>query len=366
LKGIIIFIAIASFIVISGHALLYFSYIHFFNISSVRVLRLLGALLGILSISFIGGSLLVHWNDNVATRIVYYVASVWLGFLLYLFLSIIITWLIAGINRMFEFGLDLKMVAAFFVMASFLFTIYSVWNAAHPRLHYIDVNIKNIPASWRKRKAVQISDIHLGVINGRQFMSDIVNEINSVNPDIVFITGDLFDGIGDDLSKISEPLEDLRPPLGTYFITGNHETYLNVDRALAALSDKPIKVLRNEIVEIDGVELLGVDYPSASKHLDLNSTLGALNHDKPNIVLFHSPIAIEKFKEHGVNLQLAGHTHRGQLWPLNYITQRVYEGYDYGLHVDGDYTLYTSPGTGTWGPPLRSGNRPEITVLTFK
>jgi hypothetical protein len=366
LKGFILFVAIASVIVIAGHASLYLSYIHFFQINNVKVARALGILIAILSISFIASSFLVHWNDNILTRMAYYIASVWIGLLLYLFLANVLTWFIAGINAIFGIGINIRSIAAALVIVSFLYTAYGIFNAAHPRLRNIDVSIKNLPSSWKGRKAIQISDIHLGIINGRQFMQGIVDKINTVNPDIIFITGDLFDGIGDNLSNISEPLKELKPPLGTYFITGNHETYIHINRALGALADKPIKILRNEIVNVDGVELVGIDFPTMSEHLNIDAILSRIDTTKPNIVLFHSPVAIDKFKASGVNLQLAGHTHRGQLWPLNYITHKVYGGYDYGLTNEGDYTLYVTPGTGIWGPPIRTGNRPEITVLTFK
>lgn len=366
MKGFIYFIAIALLIIVTGHGFLYFSYIHFFQITNVKVARTLGILLGILSISFIVSSLLVHWNDNTLTRIAYYIASVWIGLLLYLFLANILTWLIAGINSISGIGINMRIVTAVLVMGSVLYTAYGIWNAGHPRIRNIDVSIKNLPLSWKGRTAVQISDVHLGIINGRRFMQGIVDKINTVKPDIIFITGDLFDGIGDNLSYISEPLKELKPPLGTYFVTGNHETYIHIDRALGALADKPVKILRNEMVDVDGVELVGIDFPTMSEHLNIDAILSQLDTTRANIVLFHSPIAIDKFRTYGVNLQLAGHTHRGQLWPLNYITHKVYGGYDYGLINDGDYTLYISPGTGTWGPPIRSGNRPEITVITFK
>ena len=260
----------------------------------------------------------------------------------------------------------MRIVAGTLAAIIMLYSGYGVWNANHPKLRHIEVSIKNLPSSWRGLTAVQISDLHLGAIRGRGFFQRVVDTINTVHPDIVFITGDLFDGAGDNLLDISSPIKDIKAPLGKYFITGNHETYLGIGKALGALEGTGVDILQDRLVEIDGVQILGIDYPHGEGRKDLGSVMQLLDRSKPNIVLFHSPVHIPFFKQSGVNFQLAGHTHKGQLWPLNYITDRVYDGYDWGLHEEEDYTLYTSVGTGTWGPPMRTGNTPEITVIKFK
>jgi uncharacterized protein len=196
-------------------------------------------------------------------------------------------------------------------------------------------------------------------------MNRIVNKINKINPDVVFITGDLFDGAGPELNSLASPLGKLKPPLGTFFITGNHENYVGVDRCLKALESLPIKVLQNEIVDLDSLQLVGISFGAGSQRQVLEETLARLVPGKPTLALYHVPIGFDVFQQHGVNLLLCGHTHVGQMWPFNYITHKVYNGYDYGLHTDGDFSIYTSSGVGTWGPPFRSGNRPEIAVFTL-
>jgi predicted MPP superfamily phosphohydrolase len=364
--GFIIFIAIAQIIVILAHVLLYFSWIHFFHISDPGLIRALGIILAILSVSFIGASLLVFWRDNLVIKIFYYLAAIWLGLLLYFFLSTVLIWIIAGIIWISGAHINVGIVAATLIIAATLFSIYGLWNAANPVVRHIQVDIKNLPPSWHGRTAVQISDIHLGTIWGRPFMDRIVDKIAELKPDIVFITGDLFDGEGDDLAREVEPLKRLSPPLGTYFITGNHETYLGIEKTEKALIGIPLTFLHDQMVDIDGIQLLGISYPIAGQHKNLEEILRLINPAQPNIVLYHSPVHIDLFRQFGVNLQLAGHTHRGQIWPLNYITNKVYGGYDRGLHVEGDYILYTSVGAGTWGPPMRTGNRPEIVAIDFK
>jgi predicted MPP superfamily phosphohydrolase len=363
---IVVFILIALAIVFAGHSLLYFSWAKFLNINDPRILRMLAVTLGVLSISFIIASLLIHWFDNWFTGLLYILASVWLGLLLYLFLSTILGWIIFLLLRITGIPLSMKIVAGALGALVLIYSTYGIVNAQYPRLNRIEVSIKNLPSAWRGRTAVQISDLHLGAIRGRGFFQRVVNKINDVHPDIVFVTGDLFDGAGDDLKEVSAPLKDIKAPLGIYFITGNHETYLGIDKSLDALQGTGVTILRDQLVEIDSLQILGIDYPHGEGRKDYAAILQKLDRSKANIVLFHSPVHIPLFKQYGVNLQLAGHTHKGQLWPLNYITNKVYGGYDCGLHVEGDYTLYASVGTGTWGPPMRTGNRPEITVITLK
>lgn len=363
---IIIFIVIIFFILVAAHAFLYFSWLRFFNITNPNIKKILGIALAILSVSFIVANLLVYLNENAITNFLYTVASIWLGTLLYLFLAVIGTWIIFLICRIFSVEANLKIVSGMFIIIALAYSVYGLWNAHYPRLKQIEVSIKNAPANWHGRTIVQISDVHLGAINHLGFLGKIVEAVKNIKPDIVFITGDLFDGAGRKLDKLIDPLNNLKSPLGTYFVTGNHETYINLDRALAAVQATNIKILRDQIIKIDGMQILGIDYPRAGQKKDIESILRKLDRTKPNIVLFHEPTSIDKFIQFGVNLQLAGHTHVGQLWPFNYITRRVYHGYDYGFHQQGDYTLYTTSGAGTWGPPMRTGNKPEIVVIKIK
>jgi hypothetical protein len=210
---------------------------------------------------------------------------------------------------------------------------------------------------------VQLSDIHLGAINRRRFMSRVVDAVKSIKPDVVFITGDLFDGVGRDLNHLANPLSELTPPLGMYFITGNHETYVGQEKSLAALEGLPVRIMRNEVIALDGIQIAGINYPTSLQPLDLAAILSRIDANMPSIALFHVPARIEEFKKSGVSLMLSGHTHVGQMWPFNYITRRVYGGKDYGLHVESDFAIYITSGVGTWGPPLRTGTRPEIVQI---
>jgi uncharacterized protein len=364
--GFLGFLIIAFTLIIGAHIFLHFSWVRFFGISSPKISRYLLIAFLILSVSFIISMLLIHRYDNFVTTGSYFLSSIWLGTFLYLLLAAIATWIIYLPIKYSGINISLKEIGTLLAAFAIGLSASALYNAAYHAVKNIDITMKNLPSAWRGRKAVQISDVHINSIRGQGYMSRIVRQINEVKPDIVFITGDLFDGMGDDLVSLVKPLNDISAPLGIYYITGNHEMYLGVDKALAALATTKVKILRDELVEIDSMQILGLDYGSAWEGRKFENGLGLLDKSKANIVLYHAPIQLDKFMAAGVNLQLAGHTHHGQLWPFNYISHAVYRGYDYGLYQEGDYILYTSCGTGTWGPPMRTASRSEIVVFNFK
>ena len=362
--GFFVFVIIAAVIITSAHAGLYYSLVKFFQIEVGPLRQSLYYFFVPLSFSFLATALLVHWHENVVIRFAYMISSVWLGLFLYLLMTTALCWLIFLLIKLSGIELSSSYFAAPLYVAAILFSAYAVWNAENPVLRTVNVKIAGLPEQWKGRTIVQASDIHVGAINRAGFAQKVADLINRAHPDAVMITGDLFDGTGENLNHLVEPLNQIKAPLGMYFITGNHETYVGLQKSFDALRDINLKILRDEIVDLDGIQLVGIDYLTIGRRERLDSILTRIDRTRPSIVLFHEPRFVDLMKRAGVNLQLAGHTHRGQMWPFNYITRRVYDGLDYGLHTDGDYNLYTSCGTGTWGPPLRTGNRPE--VVAFK
>jgi hypothetical protein len=196
-----------------------------------------------------------------------------------------------------------------------------------------------------------------------------VDKVNAQKPSMVLITGDLFDGALGNLEQKVAPLNRLEAPQGIYFVTGNHETYLGAHHALEALRTTPVKVLADECVVVDGLQIIGISYPERGHSLRFAEKIARLkgfNANQPSILLYHAPTQIEAAKAAGINLQLSGHVHQGQLFPLQFVTRLIYGKYHYGLHQEGDFTLYTTSGTGLWGPTMRTGNHPEIVVLELQ
>lgn len=215
---------------------------------------------------------------------------------------------------------------------------------------------------------VFVSDFQLGNVFRAGFAERVVKDINELGPYAVFIGGDLYDGVVCDEEKIIAPLRKLHPPGGTYFITGNHEYYLrDVPRAIAAVRAAGIAVLDDKKVCIGNINVIGVDYRSAHKREDFKRALDRIGVDplRPTVLLKHEPTDLSIAEEAGVSLTLSGHTHHGQIWPLNFFTWQIYKGFDYGLKKLGGMQVFTSSGVGTWGPPLRLGTRSEIVKIEF-
>jgi hypothetical protein len=196
-----------------------------------------------------------------------------------------------------------------------------------------------------------------------------VEKVNLLKPDAVFITGDLFDGMDGNFDNVSDALNQIQAPDGIYFVTGNHETYFGLDKVNKILAQTKIKVLNDDVVDVKGLQIIGTLFPGDGQSRDIETVIkNNPNYvfGKPTILLHHAPTEIDQAKRLGVNLQLSGHTHKGQIFPFGYVTKLIYRGYDYGLHTEGDYNIYTTNGVGTWGPPMRTGNTPEIVDITLK
>jgi hypothetical protein len=364
-----VFVLIAFSILFFSHYFVYSSVAYFFGVASAAGRDALAGVLFLLPSIFIASSILAHWIDNLFSRAVYFCSGLWLGVGLTLILTFVIAWGAWGTVKLFTHSPSRLIFGWAAVALAGAYSAYGLWNAYHPRIRRLTVRIKNLPPAWRGRKVVQLSDVHLGHVLRAGFASRLVAMANAESPDFVAITGDLFDGADGKLEEFVAPLNALRAPLGTYFVTGNHETYLGVERAYAALRTTQVQILADQRVEIDGLQLIGISYPERGHSLDMGRAVADLpgfNPVLPSILLYHSPTHIEQAKKAGINLQLSGHAHHGQLFPIQYISRLVYGKYYNGLHVEGDYTLYTSSGAGTWGPTMRTGNHPEIVVIRLE
>jgi predicted MPP superfamily phosphohydrolase len=253
----------------------------------------------------------------------------------------------------------------------------------------VEVRLEKLPDRWRNRTIVQLSDVHLGHFHTPAAMERLAGQLNSMAPDLVVITGDLFDGMSDGRPEFVEPLKKLSARFGILFVTGNHEGYAGLRSSLEVVEQAGIRVLFNEVVEVDGLRWMGIAYPGIrdkSEIRGLEHGLDPSNPQRPLILLFHTPTDIRQdstqdrrtttywrpdtsfslSRELGVSLQLSGHTHKGQIFPFGYLTGWIYNGLDHGLHRERGFSLYTSSGVGTWGPPMRTGTAPEIVVITLK
>jgi predicted MPP superfamily phosphohydrolase len=216
------------------------------------------------------------------------------------------------------------------------------------------------------------SDIHLGTLVSNDKLKRTVAAINLLQPDLVLLVGDVVDeDLGPVLKRdLGATLKTLRPPLGVFAVTGNHEYIGGVEKACQYLTDHGVTVLRDTVVEVGGVALVGREDRSALRFMKLErkplaDLVRDLDRRLPLIVMDHQPFELEEAADLGVALQLSGHTHHGQLWPVNFITGAIYE-LDWGYLKKGDTHFYISCGAGTWGPPVRTSSRPEIVSIRLR
>jgi uncharacterized protein len=218
-----------------------------------------------------------------------------------------------------------------------------------------------------------VSDIHVGPLAGRARTERIVAMINEADPDLVTIVGDLVDGTVGELGSAVEPLRDLVSREGTFFVTGNHEYFVDDTTAwLRELERLGVQPLRNEntVIRRGGAafDLAGVNDIAGERRADgpnFDRALSGLDSAKPTILLAHQPVQVEEAAARGVDLQLSGHTHGGQMWPFHYIVRAAQPSLA-GLSTVDNTQLYVTRGAGFWGPPVRVGAPPDITVLSLE
>ncbi len=234
-----------------------------------------------------------------------------------------------------------------------------------PSVQRITVPLAKLPRAAHGFRIAVVSDIHIGPILGRAHTRRIVDTINATSPDLVAVVGDLVDGSVADLGSAAEPLAALRARHGSYFVTGNHEYFSGAEQWVDHVRELGLVPLENARVEIEGFDLAGVNDiagETEGQGPDFGRALGDRDRGRAAVLMAHQPVVIHDAVEHGVDLQLSGHTHGGQLWPGNYLAELANPTVA-GLERYGDTQLFVSRGAGAWGPPVRVGAPSDITVV---
>ena len=238
-------------------------------------------------------------------------------------------------------------------------------------LKKVQVSLRKLPKELSGMRIVQLTDVHIGPMIGREWLEGIVARVNALEPDLIVITGDLVDGSVAALKDHVAPLGDLKSKRGVYFVTGNHEYYSGATSWIAHLSTLGVRVLRNEHVTIGegaaSFDLAGVDDHTGGQFLadhgaDVAKALAGRDPNRECILLAHQPKEVIEAAKHGVGLQISGHTHGGQVFPATLLV-RLQQPFTAGLDRLGDTQIYVSCGTGYWGPPMRVAAPAEITLL---
>jgi predicted MPP superfamily phosphohydrolase len=364
-------VIVQSFLCIA-HWLMYRTWIDFWWPMRPAALIALRLALAILAFIFIAASLLSFRYSNTGVRLFYWIAAVWLGLANFLFVGALFAWLADLVMRLTVATptrlADRPYIAGSILGIAIATAIYGMANARMLRLRRITVELPDLPACWRDKQALLISDMHLGHINGAGFARRVAEMASELKPAIIFLAGDLFDGGKVDPQEVAAPILELNPPLGIYFVGGNHEEYGGAAHFEEALKNGGIRVLHNEAAVVDGIHIVGLPYGDSTYPLHMRAFLEGLHlkNGSPSILLNHVPNRLPLAEHAGVSLQLSGHTHGGgQMFPYNLLTRRAFGKFTYGLQRFGEMQVYTSSGAGTWGPPMRVGTHPEIVLLSF-
>ncbi len=291
------------------------------------------------------------------SQIFYFFSMVWLGFS-------ILCLILLGVHDIIRLfiSVDAMVTVKIAILIAAVLTITGMVNARFIRTKKITLNAKNLKKDIR---IVQLSDIHMGLVHGRRFLTRLVYKVNSLKPNLILITGDVIDGPFRSPESMYTPLKKLNAP--AYFSTGNHEYMVGIKYSLEIIRTIGVKVLRNESIELgNNVQLIAID----DRWEGDMSLLGLFTTVKPEskkytILMSHQPRDFDLAANAGVDLMLSGHTHGGQFFPMILFTPLMYK-WGKGLYKLNGSTLYTTTGVGTWGPPIRLGSNSELVLIELK
>ncbi len=230
------------------------------------------------------------------------------------------------------------------------------------------ITLTDAPTSWNGKTAILVSDTHFGLVNHGSFSNKVVDAMLKIKPDFVLHAGDFYDGPSVDTSPMTVSWKRLTTAIPVFYAPGNHEEYGNYAGFLDSIKHADITVLDDKKTIYDGVQIAGITYRAGKDDPDAARAIDALDLDPsaPSILINHPPTSLAAAQEHGVDLQVSGHTHNGQFWPMTYLIRKMYGPYYHGLAPYKDMTVITTSGVGTFGPPFRLFNPPELVRITFK
>lgn len=330
------------------------------------------SLFWLISLSYLLARVGEKFLPGAITQVLSVLGSYWLGIMFYSFLTFLIVDFVRLLDKVFAFlPTALKSGPAVGIALCLLISgtvIYGAWNARNPIVNHYELTLAKKAGTLSQLHIVMVSDVHLGTIMDNGRLTQMVNLINAQHPDLILIAGDMID---ENVERVIEKemqanLTQLQARYGTYAVLGNHE-YIggHVSEAIQYLEESGVHVLKDRRIPIaGGIYLVGRDDLTGErfgggKRQPLNNLLQGVEPSAPVIVLDHQPSYLQEPEAAGVDLQLSGHTHQGQLFPNNLITKLIFQD-DFGLLQKGAFHLIVSSGYGTWGPPLRVGNKPEI------
>ena len=363
--GIIYFLSIITAILLAANAFVLATWNHFYPADGFPWWE---ALPPVLTLGFVATTVLGRWREHFLIRWVYRVSAAWLGLLNFAFFAAAAAWIFSAAAILLNWQISSETIAKTFLGAALLAGIYGLINASRLRVTRVTVKLPHLPPAWRGRTAVLVTDLHLGNVRGEHFLRRVVARIEKLQPQAVFISGDMFDGTRADFPRLVAPWKQLSVPAGIYFVSGNHEEFGERTPFLEAVRQTGVRVLDNEMVTVDGLQIAGVHDGETHDPQVYRTLLRDMKLDgrRASILLAHQPAGLPVATAAGISLQLSGHTHGGQTWPWSWLAERVHGRFTYGLNRHETMQVLTSSGAGTWGPPLRVGTKSEIMLIRFE
>jgi len=313
-------------------------------------------------------SVLHKFFENKFVDVLYTIGSIWLGTIIiatFVFLCSDFTLFVIE-----NLGIYIRhsIVGTFDVFLIVAAVIYALKNSRKIYVRKVTLSLPNLPRKLWGFKIIHISDVHVGIVYDEEFLEKIVMKANKLEPDLVAITGDLFDGTGKLTKTLVEPIKYFNAPYGVFYVTGNHENYTGeVEKIKEYLKYLNVNVLEREVVDLDGLQIAGIDAPKNEllPNKKAFEELGRkVDRRKSLVLLYHFPNSTKLARNIGVNLQLSGHTHSGQLFPYTIISRIMYP-HNFGVYYIKGMFLNVSSGVGTWGPRMRLLSRNEIVQITL-
>ena len=350
--GVIISLLVFEVLLVIVHLAVYATLVAAFGIGGMW----LKILFIVLALTFVSASAISHFYKGAVVDRYYQFSAYWFGLVHFLFGGAVLFYFTLDLFYAHDVYVSPALVGGICFGIMFLIHLYGTIQSQWPKVTRVTISFAHLSGFradfWKGKKIVFVSDFQLGNVYRQKFTARVAIKINALDPYAVLIGGDLYDGVVCDEEKLIAPLRALRPPGGTYFITGNHEYYLpDVSRTMAAIRAVGIAVLDDRKIDLGGgVDLIGVNYSSAHKKEDFKKALERIGVDRtrPSILVKHEPTDLDVAADAGVSLDLSGHTHRGQIFPLMFFTWQIYKGFDYGLKRLGVMQVFTSSGVGTW------------------
>lgn len=292
----------------------------------------------------------------------YQIGHVWLAFTLYMLPLLLLSEFIRLFKPSFNKGFSISFFITIIVLG------IGYYNYLHPEVTSVNISIdKPLADSQKEYKVVLLSDLHLGYGRGTSAIRHYVKMVEKEQPDLVLIAGDLIDNSSEAVSRLhlDRELSKMKARDGVYVVLGNHEYISGVEGSMDFISRLPFHLLRDEVYTLpNGIQLIGRDDKSNSGRESVKQLAEKTALDAPIILLDHQPFETEQAEDAGIDLQVSGHTHNGQLWPFTLITRSLFR-VSYGYQQFGNFHLYVSSGLGLWGPPLRIGTKSELVVLNL-